>query len=133
MLEFSNANLRKSLWDQSPVLGASRFKIGDHEGVTRAALGMTRAESPTPQLAFQNSGGKASVWLDVNTRGYKTMDFQRDQTEGKVSVGYLRGSDTVGGPKPEDPRALGAFESEVPMVSRQLLVLENGKRIQSLP
>ena len=89
------------------VLRAKRVELVDNSGRVRASLGMTDRSDQTPALSLFDQNGREAVFLSVNERGYATMFFQSRQTEGKVALGYLTGSDVVIPAGEDDP--LGAW------------------------
>ncbi|HEX7158452.1 MAG TPA: hypothetical protein VF214_05545 [Edaphobacter sp.] len=85
-----------------PVVRANRVEIVDQNGKMRAVLGIDNSDS-VPKLALYNTEGREAAFLTLNSNGYGTMYFQDKKTEGKVSVGYLWGSDTPTPSDIEDP------------------------------
>jgi hypothetical protein len=88
--------------ENAQVVRASRLEIVDQSGKTRAVLGVDGTNSG-PKLSLYNNDGREAAFLMVNSQGYGTMYFQDKKTEGKVSVGYLWGSDTATPSDIEDP------------------------------
>ena len=69
--------------------------IDDHHRV-RARIGMAQVGAlEVPELALLDERGRPSVLLDLNPRGEGTLFFSSANTEGKVGVGYLSGSDVA--------------------------------------
>ena len=85
------------------VIRTTRLELVDQNGKTRAVLETDAANSSNPKLVFYNDVGREAALLTVNSKGYGTMYFQDKKTEGKVSVGYLWGSDTPTPQNSEDP------------------------------
>ena len=88
--------------ETAPVVRTNRLEIVDQNGKTRAVLGIDNPGS-VPKLSLYSSEGHEAAFLTLNSMGYGTMYFQDNRTEGKVSVGYLWGSDTATPPEVEDP------------------------------
>lgn len=87
---------------QTGTIRTSRLEIIDRNGKTKALLGVD-PEGLDPRLVLYNEHGREAAFLTLNSNGYGTLYFQNKQTEGKVSVGYLWGSDTLGPTQVEDP------------------------------
>jgi hypothetical protein len=85
------------------VVRTSRLELVDQSGRTRALLETDKANSSNPKLVFYDGAGREAAFLTVNSMGYGTMYFQGKTTEGKVSIGYLWGSDTSTPSGSEDP------------------------------
>lgn len=88
--------------ENAQVVRANRLEIIDQNGKTRAILGVDSPNS-APKLSLYSSEGREAAFISLNSKGYGTMYFQDKKTEGKVSVGYLWGSDTPTPPDREDP------------------------------
>lgn len=87
------------------VVRTSRLEIVDPNGKIKAVLGTEDGRSSSPKLILYNQEGREAAILTVNSNGYATMYFQDKRTDGKVSVGYLWGSDTLSSAETEDPLA----------------------------
>jgi len=85
------------------VIRTHRLELVDQNGKMKAVLETDAANSSNPKLVFYNDEGREATFLTINSKGYGTMYFQDKRTEGKVSVGYLWGSDTPTRPDEEDP------------------------------
>jgi len=85
------------------VVRTNRLEIVDQNGKTKAILGMDGTNSSNPKLVLYDGTGHEAIFLTVNSKGYGTIYFQDKKTEGKVSVGYLWGSDTATPSENEDP------------------------------
>jgi hypothetical protein len=88
--------------DATDTVRTSRLEIIDRSGKTKAVLGVDQ-EGANPKLVLYSNDGREAAFLTLNSNGYGTLYFQNKQTEGKVSVGYLWGSDTLGIKQAEDP------------------------------
>ncbi len=89
--------------ETSQVIRTGRLEIIDQAGKMRAAIEAGKAGSSNPAVTLYNDEGREAAILTVNSEGYGTMYFQSKQTEAKVSVGYLWGSDTPTPAGQEDP------------------------------
>jgi hypothetical protein len=102
-VKFSSEDKVRAVAEAPKVIRAARLELIDQNGKTKAVLETDAADSLNPKLVFYNDAGRAAAFLTVNSKGYGTMYFQDKKTEGKVSVGYLWGSDTPTPPDSEDP------------------------------
>ena len=84
------------------VVRARRLEIMDSAGKLRAVLDSDREAEP--ELVLLDKQGHKALLMTTNNLGYATVYFQSQSTEGKVSVGYLWGSDSIE-PGVEDPLA----------------------------
>jgi hypothetical protein len=97
-----SANSEVRAAETAQVVRTNRLEIVDQNGKTRAVLGIDNPGS-VPKLSLYSSEGREAAFLTLNSKGYGTMYFQDKKTEGKVSVGYLWGSDTPTPSDIEDP------------------------------
>ena len=99
----SRFGVRNRASEDAQVVRATRLEIVDSSGKTKAFLGVDGTNS-VPKLSLYDGEGREAAMLMLNSEGYGTIYFQSKQTEGRVSVGYLWGSDSKGS-EPEDPLA----------------------------
>jgi hypothetical protein len=85
------------------VIRTSRLELVDESGKVKAVFETDAANSSNPKLVFYNDAGREAAFLTVNPKGYATMYLQDKRIDGRVSVGYLWGSDTPTPPDEEDP------------------------------
>lgn len=112
------------------VVRTNRLELVDQSGKMRAVLEIDAANSSNPKLVFYNDAGREAAFLTVNSKGYGTMYFQDKRTEGKVSVGYLWGSDTPTPPGEEDPlSSWGIRVRGINGVQTNFGLLSNGRPI----
>ena len=112
------------------VVRANRLEILDQSGKTRAVLGVD-APNANPKLSLYDNNGREATFLTLNSQGYATMYFQSKQTEAKVSLGYLWGSDSPTASELEDP--LGSWGVRVRGVNgtqTSFGMLNNGQSIR---
>ena len=87
------------MWTQNSRENVGRFskiQIVDSKGKTRAFLGTINIGGQSvPQLIFSNENGQPVIALRIDERGNGSLFFNSNNKEGRVSVGYLRGSDVV--------------------------------------
>ncbi len=101
---FSHRNKVEQV-SSTEVVRTSRLEIVDPNGKTKAVFGIGDRQSSGPKLILYNQEGREAAILTVNSSGYATMYFQDKRMDGKVSVGYLWGSDTLSSTETEDPLA----------------------------
>jgi hypothetical protein len=87
------------------LVRTNRLEIVDRNGKVKAVMGTEGEALSSPKLTFYDQEGREAAIVTVNSSGYATMYFQDKRTEGKVSVGYLWGSDTLSTGEFEDPLA----------------------------
>jgi hypothetical protein len=80
-----------------------RLEIVDDVGKIKAVLEADGTDRSGPKLVLFDSAGREAAILSVNSNGYGTMYFQDKRLQGKVSVGYLWGSDTPTPRNEDDP------------------------------
>ena len=91
--------------NSTELVRTNRLEIVDRNGKVKAAMGTENGVSSSPKfILYDQEGGEAAI-VTVNSSGYATIYFQDKRTEGKVSVGYLWGSDTLSTGETEDPLA----------------------------
>lgn len=97
--------------DSSQVLRVHRLELTDDDGKVRAIVGMQKGASQ-PEVTLLNEQGRSAVTLSVDKRGQATLYFSDPNDrkggtdggiEGRVSVGYLWGSDCCYKPGEYDP------------------------------
>ena len=84
------------------VIQAHRVEVIDRNGKVTAALDGDREEAPA--MVLLDKDGHEALLMTVNSLGYAAAYFNSKRTEGKVSVGYLWGSDSLP-ENTEDPLA----------------------------
>ena len=80
--------------ESAQVIRATRLEILDKTGKVRAILAGDD-EYSTPKFSLLTSDGRPAALMMVNPLGYGTLYFQSKDVEGKVSVGYQWGSDSL--------------------------------------
>jgi hypothetical protein len=99
----SLSNHRGGAEEAVRVIRAARIELVDQRGKTKAVFEADGPGSSGPMLALYDGAGREAAFLTVSSKGYGTLYFRDKQTEGKVSVGYLWGSDTPSPADTEDP------------------------------
>ena len=90
--------------EHTQIVRTKRLEIVDQSGKTRAVLGADGANA-SPKLSLYNNDGREAAFLMLNSQGYGTLYFQSKQTESKVALGYLWGSDSLSDSRAEDSLA----------------------------
>ena len=97
--------------DSSQVLRVHRLELTDDNGKVRAVVGMQKGASE-PEVTLLDEQGRLAATLRADKRGQATLYFSdpNDRNggtnggiEGRVSVGYLWGSDCCYKPGEYDP------------------------------
>jgi hypothetical protein len=92
---------------QSDTVQAKRVEIVDSNNRVRVEIGIANQSGrDVPEMTFRDEKGNVASLLTLDDTGNGTLYFSGNGTEGKVSVGYLWGSDSKS-PGQEDP--LGAW------------------------
>jgi hypothetical protein len=81
--------------DTPEVVRTKRLEIVDRSGKVRAVAGTEENASANPKIILYDEAAREAAILTLNSKGLGTLYFQSKETEGKVAVGYLWGSDTV--------------------------------------
>jgi hypothetical protein len=94
-------------------LRAKRIEILDDQRRVRGVIGTTRIDGrEMPQVVFLDEKGRTSVLLRINERGEGTLYFSSKNTEGKVAIGYVSGSDVAnsgGSEVTDEENSVGAW------------------------
>jgi hypothetical protein len=94
---------RQRQFDTTAITRTKRLEIVDQGGKVKAVLECNQENGSQPKLVLYNTEGREAVFITVNSKGYGTIYFQNRLTDGKVSVGYLWGSDTPTPSTIDDP------------------------------
>jgi hypothetical protein len=85
---------RTSTVDPVQLIRTRSIELLDKDGKVRARLSVVKdGMDERPEVSLLTPEGRPSVLLTLNGRGEGTLYFSSPQTEGKVAVGYVWGSD----------------------------------------
>jgi hypothetical protein len=88
---------------RSDTVQAKRVEISDSKNRVRIEIGVVdQSGRDVPQMIFRDETGNMASLLTLDEDGNGTLYFSGNNTEGKVALGYLWGSDTKS-PGKDDP------------------------------
>ncbi len=85
-------------YSESKPLRVPKVEIVDKSGAVRLIIGIQDSVNGTdqPELVMKDKGGREVMGLLLTPSGKGKMVFSTDNTEAKVALGFLSGSDVAG-------------------------------------